>query len=108
MPQMRREDNRMSVYVIAQGKIENRGLIDQYVAKVIPTIESHQGRIVAFDEEPEVVEGPIEHSRTVILEFSSMTAFHAWYDPPERVCDDTLPRLFSFSLDGSLASRCYL
>ena len=55
---MRREDNRMSVYVIAQGKIENRGLIDQYVAKVIPTIESHQGRIVAFDEEPEVVEGP--------------------------------------------------
>ena len=53
----------MSVYVIAQGKIENRGLIDQYVAKVIPTIESHQGRIVAFDEEPEVVEGPIEHPR---------------------------------------------
>jgi len=42
--QMRKEDNRMSVYVIAQGKIENRGLIDQYVAKVIPTIESHQGR----------------------------------------------------------------
>ncbi len=28
----------MSVYVIAQGKIENRGLLDQYVAKVIPTI----------------------------------------------------------------------
>ena len=80
---MRREDNRMSVYVIAQGKIENRGLIDQYVAKVIPTIESHQGRIVAFDEEPEVVEGSIEHSRTVILEFPSMTAFHAWYDSPE-------------------------
>ena len=35
----------MSVYVIAQGKIENRGLIDQYVAKVIPTIESHQGEL---------------------------------------------------------------
>ena len=81
----------MSVYVIAQGKIENRGLIDQYVAKVIPTIESHQGRIVAFDEEPEVVEGSIEHSRTVILEFPSMTAFHAWYDSPESkkssLCD---------------------
>jgi uncharacterized protein (DUF1330 family) len=47
----------MSVYVIAQGKIENRGLLDQYVAKVIPTIEAHEGRVVAFDEEPEVVEG---------------------------------------------------
>ncbi len=47
----------MAVYVIAQGKIENRGLFDQYVAKVIPTIESHQGRVVAFEEKPEVIEG---------------------------------------------------
>ena len=67
----------MSIYVIAQGKIENRELLDQYVAKVIHTIESHQGRVVAFDEEPQVVEGPIEHPRTVILEFPTMTAFHA-------------------------------
>ena len=73
----------MSVYVIVQGKVENRGLLDQYVAKVIPTIESHQGRVVAFDEEPQVVEVLIEHPRTVILEFTSMTAFHAWYDSPE-------------------------
>jgi len=73
----------MSVYVIAQGKIENRGMLDEYAAKVIPTIESHQGRVVAFDEEPKVVEGPIEYPRTVILEFASMTAFQAWYDSPE-------------------------
>jgi len=80
---MHTEDNQMSVYVIAQSKIENRALLDQYVAKVIPTIESHQGRVVAFDEEPEVVEGPIEQPRTVILEFPSMATFHAWYDSPE-------------------------
>jgi uncharacterized protein (DUF1330 family) len=80
---MRTKDNRMSVYVIAQGKIENRGLLDQYGAKVGLTIKSHQGRVVAFDEEPEVIEGPIEHPRTVILEFPSMTAFHAWYESPE-------------------------
>jgi uncharacterized protein (DUF1330 family) len=73
----------MSVYVIAQGKIENRGLLDQYGAKVVPTIKSHQGRIVAFDEEPEVIEGSIDHPRTVILEFPSMTAFQVWYNSPE-------------------------
>ncbi len=73
----------MSVYVIVQGKIENHELLDQYVAKVMPTIASHQGRVVAFDEQPEVIEGPIEHPRTVILEFPSMTAFRAWYDSPE-------------------------
>jgi uncharacterized protein (DUF1330 family) len=73
----------MSVYVIAQAKIENRGLLDQYVAKVIPTIESYQGRVVAFDEEPKVVEGSIDHPRIVILEFPSITAFRTWYDSPE-------------------------
>jgi uncharacterized protein (DUF1330 family) len=51
--------------------------------RLFPTIEAHEGRVVAFDEEPEVVEGQIEHPRTVILEFPSMTAFHAWYDSPE-------------------------
>ena len=73
----------MSVYVIVQGKVENRGLLDQYVAKAGPAIKSHQGRTLAFDEEPEVVEGTIENPRTVIVEFPSMTAFRAWYDSPE-------------------------
>ena len=73
----------MSVYVIVQGKVENRGLLDQYVAKAGPAIESHHGRTLAFDEEPEVVEGTIENPRTVIVEFPSMTAFRAWYDSPE-------------------------
>jgi hypothetical protein len=43
----------MSVYVIAQGKLETRGLLDQYVAKASPAIKSHEGRTVAFHEEPE-------------------------------------------------------
>lgn len=73
----------MSAYVIAQAKIENHDLLDQYVAKVMSTIASHQGRVIAFDEEPEVIEGPIEHPRTVIIEFPSMTEFRAWYDSPE-------------------------
>ena len=70
----------MSVYVVAQGRIENRKMLDEYVAKVIPTIQSGGGRILAFDESPEVVEGEIEHPRTVILEFPSREAFRAWYD----------------------------
>lgn len=70
----------MPVYVVAQGRIENRGMLDEYVAKVIPTIRSGGGRIVAFEESPEVVEGEVEHPRTVILEFPSREAFRAWYD----------------------------
>ena len=63
--------------------MENRELLDEYMAKVVPTIESHQGRIVAFDEKPQVMEGTIEHPRTVILEFQSIAAFQEWYDSPE-------------------------
>lgn len=70
----------MPVYVVAQGRIENREMLDQYVAKALPTIQSGGGRVLAFDETPEIVEGQIEHPRTVILEFESQDAFRAWYD----------------------------
>ena len=73
----------MSVYAIAQGKIENRNMLDEYVAKVLPTIDSHGGRVVAFAEIPEIIEGTTDHPRTVIVEFSSRDAFHAWYNSPE-------------------------
>lgn len=73
----------MPIYVVAQGRIENRKMLDEYIAKALPTIQSHGGRLMAFDEAPEVVEGTIEFPRTVILEFASREAFRAWYDSPE-------------------------
>jgi uncharacterized protein (DUF1330 family) len=73
----------MPVYVIVQGKVENRALLDEYVAKAGPSIRAHLGRTIAFDEEPEVVEGKSDYPRTVIVEFASMAAFRAWYDSPE-------------------------
>ena len=75
----------MPVYVVAQGRIENREMLDQYIAKALPTIQSAGGRVLAFDETPEIVEGQIEHPRTVILEFESQDAFRAWYDSPNAV-----------------------
>ncbi len=70
----------MPVYVVAQGRIENREMLNEYVAKAIPTIQSGGGRILGFDESPEIVEGEVEHPRTVILEFPSREAYRAWYD----------------------------
>lgn len=72
----------MPVYVVAQGRIENREMLDQYVGKALPTIQTHGGRVLAFDETPEVVEGEIDHPRTVILEFDSQESFRKWYDSP--------------------------
>ena len=64
----------MAVYVIAQGRVEDRQKMDEYVSKVIPTIGAHSGRVVAFDEAPEVVEGSNEYPRTVVLEFADQAS----------------------------------
>lgn len=70
----------MAVYVVAQGRVENREMLGQYVAKAIATVRASGGRIIGFDESPDVVEGEVGHPRTVILEFPSREAFQAWYD----------------------------
>ena len=45
-------------------------------------IEDHGGRILAYDPEPEVVEGEGfgAGARAVILEFETEEGFRAWYD----------------------------
>ena len=70
----------MPVYVVAQSRIEKRDMLGEYVAKALPTIEAGGGRVIAFDETPEVVEGDVAHPRTVLLEFPSNEVFRAWYD----------------------------
>ena len=70
----------MPVYVVAQGRIEDREMLNEYVGKALPTVASSGGRVLAYDESPEIVEGKVNHPRTVILEFPSREAFRAWYD----------------------------
>ena len=70
----------MPVYVVAQGRIEDRDKLNAYVEKALPTIAAGGGRVLGFDESPEIVEGRIEFPRTVILEFPSQEAFRSWYD----------------------------
>lgn len=70
----------MSVYVVAQGRIDDRDMLNEYVSKALPTIQSSGGRVLGFDEAPEVVEGDVGNPRTVILEFESREAFRSWYD----------------------------
>ena len=65
----------MPVYVVAQGRIENRKMLDESVGKALPTIQSHRGRVVAYDETPDVVEGTVDYPRTVVLELPSREAF---------------------------------
>jgi len=73
----------VSVYLVAQLRIDNRVLLDQYVEKVIPSLKIGGGRIIAFDETPDVIEGTTDYPRTVIIRFEDKEAFRTWYDSPE-------------------------
>jgi len=73
----------MPVYVVAQGRIENRERLAEYEEKAIASIAAHGGKLIAYDEDPEIVEGTVDARRTVILEFGSREAFRTWYDSPE-------------------------
>lgn len=72
----------MPVYAVAQGRVENREMLDEYLAKVGETVTPEM-KILAIDETPEIVECPCDRPRTVVLEFPSKEDFRAWYDSSE-------------------------
>jgi len=73
----------MSVYAIAQASVDDQETLDEYVAAAMPILRAHQVKILSFDEAPTMIEGSVEHPRTVILEFDSEQAFHDWYQSAE-------------------------
>jgi uncharacterized protein (DUF1330 family) len=85
----------MPVYAIAQGRIEDRDMLNEYVTKAIPFIEECGGRILGFDETPTVIEGEVDRPRTVIIEFESREAFQQWYD------SDTYQEMLPLRLDST-------
>jgi uncharacterized protein (DUF1330 family) len=73
----------MPVYAISQASVDDQETLDEYVAAAMPLLQAHQVKILSFDESPTMIEGSVEHPRTVILEFESAQAFHKWYESPE-------------------------
>lgn len=72
----------MTVYFIARGTIVDQAKHDEYVSLALPTLEG-KCKVLSVDFATESVEGDLEHSRTVMLEFDSKEAFRAWYDSQE-------------------------
>ncbi len=70
----------MSVYIIAEITITDREQYRRYEAGFMDVFGDFEGRILAVDEAPEVLEGEWPATRTVLIEFPSAAAAHAWYD----------------------------
>ena len=64
----------MSVYIIAQLKFTHRELYDRYQARFLDVFRKFKGRLLVADEQPEMLEGPFERDKVVVLEFADHAA----------------------------------
>jgi uncharacterized protein (DUF1330 family) len=72
-----------SVYAIAQFKITDWAAYDRYQAKFMGVMKRYQGRVLAADESPKVVEGTWDRDKMVVLLFPDESAFQEWSNSPE-------------------------
>jgi uncharacterized protein (DUF1330 family) len=73
----------MTVYAIAQLRFHDRPAYDRYAARFGEVFAKFQGRVLAADEAPQVLEGAWDREKIVLLSFPDEAAFHAWSDSPE-------------------------
>lgn len=73
----------MTVYAIAQLSVHDRPRYDRYVAAFMPVLRKYGGRLLAVDDQPEVVEGQWGGGRIVVLSFPDRETFTTWANSPE-------------------------
>ena len=73
----------MSVYIIAQIDIHDRGEYDRYEAGFDEIFGKYKGMIMAIEEDPVVLEGQWPYTRTVLLRFPNEEEARRWFDSDE-------------------------
>lgn len=73
----------MTHYIVAHIAIHDRDRYAQYEAGFMPIFEKYGGQILAVNDAPEVLEGPPDTRRLVILAFPDREAALAWAGSPE-------------------------
>ncbi len=70
-------------YVLVTEAIHDPEGMAAYMKAAGPTIGTSGAGVCAVDQNVEVLEGEWHGNQTVMLEFESVEAAHAWYDSPE-------------------------
>ena len=68
----------MSVYIIARFNIHDRSEYDKYSAGFLEVFEKFEGKMLSVDEDPMVLAGAWDDTRSVIIEFPSKESALAW------------------------------
>lgn len=73
----------MAVYFVAQIRIDDDEEYQRYLDGVDAVFRRFNGRYLAVDNCPSILEGAWSGGRMVIIEFPDETEFKRWYHSPE-------------------------
>jgi uncharacterized protein (DUF1330 family) len=74
----------MAVYALAQLRIHDRAPYERYMSRFMPVLDKYNGKLLASDEAPHVLEGEWwDRNKVVLMEFADAGAFRAWATSPE-------------------------
>jgi uncharacterized protein (DUF1330 family) len=73
----------MTTYVLAQLTIHDRARYDRYAARFMGVLSRFEGRLLAADESPTVMEGDWPHQKIVLIEFKDRDEALRWASSPE-------------------------
>lgn len=73
----------MTVYIIARFKIHDRAGYDRYEENFMQVFEPFGGTMLSVDEEPTVLQGEFDFTRSVLIEFPSAEDAMAWMTSPQ-------------------------
>lgn len=73
----------MAVYVLAQLRFTDRSAYDRYQARFMEVFRRFDGRLLAADEHPQVLEGDWQRDKVVLMAFPDAEAARAFTESPE-------------------------
>ncbi|MBS2096689.1 DUF1330 domain-containing protein [Carboxylicivirga linearis] len=69
----------MSYYFMVQIEMIDEDEYQKYLDKVDEVFSKFNGKYLAVDDSPKIIEGTWKYSRSVLIEFESENDFNSWY-----------------------------
>ena len=70
----------MNYYFIANIRIKDKKEYRKYIDKSGEVFQKYNGEYLAVDNDPKILEGNWNYSRTVLIKFKNKSDFDAWYN----------------------------
>ena len=73
----------MSYYFVAQIRINDINEYQKYIDKAGGIFKKYNGEYLSVDNEPSILEGQWDYTRTVLIKFNNKMDFEDWYNSDE-------------------------